>query len=99
MVICHIRFAGMHFAIGKTTTVAFSQDLCPSSLVPGRSGACEPCPNGTQPLSQGIPPGAQRLTDAESVSMKMNPLCIPCPRGLYSPVGRECLLAEPGLGT
>jgi len=98
-VIVHFKFAGMHFAIGRTSQVVFSDALCAVPTVPNKDGNCESCPVGSQPVSLGIPKGGQQLTDLESISLGVNPLCVPCPPGWYSSDGKECLQAAPGYYT
>lgn len=90
-VIAHARMAGFHFAIGITTEVRYGTSACSDPFqVPARSGPCENCTLGTQPLSQGIPPGAKQLTDDEALATGRNPLCISCPPGMASDDGRLC---------
>ncbi|CAE8613066.1 unnamed protein product [Polarella glacialis] len=95
-VIGHFKFAGMQFAIGLQTQVAYSDSICPLPTVPARLGGCEPCPQGSQPLGAGIPLGATKLTDSEAVALKYNPLCIVCPAGFASPDGTLCRICPTG---
>jgi len=95
-IIAHFKFAKMHFAVGLTTTVMFSDKLCGTTKVPAKGGGCEPCPPGSQPLSLGIPKGGRQLSDDQAFKLKVNPLCVPCPGGWYSPIGTECLITDSG---
>lgn len=95
-VIVHFRLANMQFAIGKSTTVKFSDAICKNATVPNRAGDCEDCPSGTQPLSLGIPKGGAKLDDSKALELGVNPLCVPCPPGWFSPDGKECLRSDPG---
>eukprot|EP00927_Polykrikos_kofoidii_P057060 TRINITY_DN5116_c0_g1_i6.p1 TRINITY_DN5116_c0_g1~~TRINITY_DN5116_c0_g1_i6.p1 ORF type:complete len:1108 (-),score=119.93 TRINITY_DN5116_c0_g1_i6:125-3157(-) len=95
-IIAHFKLAAIHFAIGLTSTLSFSSSICPTTLVPNLAGDCEPCLEGAQPLSLGIPKGAKQLSAEEANALGRNPLCVPCPPGWFSRNGTECHEAEPG---